>query len=159
MVTNPHEITAGRLAIDLAKEYVLRVITEEDAREGREETIDLLKEVITDIKISDRFYTFRSLQEVHEIYMSLCTTPYLKDFIHNGATFVVLSLGASKYATAVKELIEAMETSFATTVTQGQGKIIDAGVPSMLQSNAWLVFCLLCKFAWFNQPTSGEEQQ
>lgn len=159
MITTPQTVPAGRLAVDIAKEYVLRVITEENARENRGEIIELLKEVITDIKTSNRFYTFRSLQEVHEIYVSLCTTDYLKDFIHNGATFVILSMGVQKYKEAVTNITEALEISFQTTVTQGHGKLIDDGVTTMLLSNAWLVFCLLCKFAWFNQPTPGDENQ
>ncbi len=145
-------LTASRLAIQVAKEYGLRVVTEENERPDREAQLNLLRDIITDLKTSDRYYSFRSLQNVHEIYKSVCSDPYSTDFIHNGATFVAMTLGKARYSEAVSELSAAYLTGFTTTVNESRVNLIDNGLPEVLRQNSWLVFCLLSRFAWFNEP-------
>jgi len=158
---NPSDtfFTAARLAIQIAKEYGLRVVTEENERPDRTEQLALLRDVITDIKTSDRFYSFKSIQNVHEIYKSICNDSYTTDFIHNGATFVALTLGKQRYEEAVTELSEAYMIGFTTTVHETRTNLVDNGLPLVLQQNAWLVFCLLSRFAWFNEPVPGTPPQ
>lgn len=158
MATLFEEMTPARHAVEIAKEYGLRVITEENARDGRGAQIELLKEIITDLKTSDRFYNFRSLQDIHAIYASVCDEPYSKDFIHSGATFVALTLGATRYKQATEELATALMAGFTTTVNEKSTNLLDNGLSTILSTNSWLVFCLLCRFAWFNEPTPGQSE-
>lgn len=158
---NPYNntMTVSRLAIQVAKEYGLRVVTEENERPERDAQLALLREVITDLKTSDRFYSFRSIQNIHEIYKSVCTEPYVTDFIHNGATFVALTLGASQYNLAVEELADAYQIGFTTCLADKGTNLLDGNLLNMFKQNAWLVFCLLCRFAWYNEPVPGTTQQ
>lgn len=158
---NPYDntMTASRLAIQIAKEYGLRVVTEENERPDRDTQIELLRAVITDLKTSDRFYSFRSLQNIHETYKSVCTDQYTTDFIHNGATFVALTLGKQQYYQAVDELAAAYLVGFTTGVDEKGTNLLDEKLYEVLKQNAWLVFCLLCRFAWFNEPVPGTTQQ
>lgn len=156
MATLFEEMTPARHAVEVAKEYGLRVITEENSRDGRDEHIELLKNIITDLKTNDRFYSFRSLQELHELYVSVCPDAYSKDFIHNGATFVALTLGAARYKQATMDLATALLAGFTTTVNQKSTNLLDLSLSDVLENNSWLVFCLLCRYAWFNEPEPGQ---
>lgn len=148
------EPTLVTFGIDLIRHYVVRAIDEEALR-GSDDTvyIEQLREYCCDVKRSDRFVRFGGIREVHEIYTSVTATEYMRDFIHQGATFTIMSMGEDKWIQMVKQLSKGIIRGYWTSERRSD---IAQEIELILTDNPWLVFCVLSRFAWFNEPKKPE---
>lgn len=138
-------------SLEHIRHYILTCIDEEAERDTptSKENIDKLRNFITDVKSSERFYTVESTRQIQELYKSVVTDNFYHQLVHNGATYLIASMGREDYAQMTAELVEAIQSGFKhsaelnNTVKQTLGTIC--------AQNPWLVFCILCRFVWFIQ--------
>lgn len=156
------EPTLITLAINFTKTYVLSAIDEESHRTDPDistPAIHDLRSFCTDVKSSDRFVKINSTREIHEVYSSVTVTPYMQNFIHHGATFLIFSLGAEAYSQMVTELSLALQVGYRKSMENQQtinGSSIIPEISRILVENPWLVFCILSRYAWFSEPKKPE---
>lgn len=144
------EPTLTTNAIDIVRHYVVRAIDEESLRgTDNNSCIEQLREYCTDVKRSDRFVLINGVREIHEVYRSITTTEYMKDFIHQGAAFLVLSMGENSYLQMVKDLSNSIIRGYWTSERQST---VASEIGMVLIDNPWLVFCILSRYAWFAEP-------
>jgi len=140
-------------AVEIVRQYGLRCIDEQthtvdDEKEGR---INLLKDFTVDVKSSSRFYNVNTARELLEVYKSVADGDFITQHLHNGASFLIMSLGVEQYEKLCAHLAQALQLGFAFPENT---KVVDSGVfLTIARANPWLVFCLLSRYAWFSQPT------
>lgn len=140
--------TLTTIATELVRRYILRAIDEEALRMGDEESpqVTLLRDFSADVKQSDRFVLFGSLREVHETYLSVASNDFMRDFLHQGATYVIMSMGEENYIAMVKDLSNAIVRGYWTS--EHTSKVPEKLLEVLLE-NPWLVLCILARHAWF----------
>ena len=138
-------------AIEAVRYYVHKAVHEEDSR-GTELSVQntkALRDFVTDVNQSERFQTADSMRELYEVYHSLVTNPFIKGFIHNGAAYVYMSLGEVNYNELVNLMANGLRVGYKNELTDMN---LPVNLDHLLQANPWLVFCLLCRYVWFNEP-------
>ncbi len=145
-------------AIELTRLYVLRCIDEESltVRDTQEERINRLKDFTTDVKSSDRFLHVETTRELVEVYSSVVITDFDKQFIHGGASFLLMSLGKDNFNKLTAHLAETIHMGNSGPGDSANKDPISYG--GALRSSPWLVFCVLCRFTWFSQVQPQPQQ-
>lgn len=139
-------------AVEIVRQYGLRCVDEQVHTVGddQEERINMLKEFTVDVKSSSRFYNVDTARELLEVYKSVADTDFITQHIHNGASFLIMSIGAQRYEELCGHIAQSLQLGFAYPE---KTKVVDGGVfLTIARNNPWLVFCLLSRFAWFSQP-------
>lgn len=143
-------------SVEIARQYGLRCIDEETLteRDSQTDNINRLKDFTLDVKSSDRFYNLQTTRELIEVYKSVATDRYMEQHVHNGASFLIMSLGSTNYDLLVQHLSESLVRGFSAP---DNTKHVDAAVfRQILSTNPWLTFCLLTRFAWFSAPEKNQ---
>ena len=139
-------------AVEIVRQYGLRCIDEQmhTADDGKEDRINILKDFTVDVKSSSRFYNIDTARELLEVYKSVADNDFITQHLHNGASFLIMSLGSTQYESLCTHIAQSLQLGFAHPE---KTKVVNGGAfLAVARENPWLVFCLLSRFAWFSQP-------
>lgn len=145
-------------AIHHVKEYFLRAVDEEAQSDdaNAEQRIKELRELARDIKTSDRFIEIDSTRNILELHVSVMSSKHIESFIHMGATYLVMCMTENEFNQLVVELHRALTVGHRTSMhaqSSETGSKVHESYASILLANPWLVFIVIARFAWFNQPS------
>lgn len=152
-------------AIELVTRDIRRVITEEIARDtpSAKEHIDKLRGFITDTKYNNQYHDFSNVRTIFDLYSSIMVDSYLNQIVMTGVAFLIGSLGEENYNTLTKELSVSLSIALRKITYTEQGGAFYSepkreDILTLLEQNPWLVFCLLCRHAWFNEEKEDKQQ-
>lgn len=150
-------------AVAIVRNYLIKVQVENDAmaNESSKANAEMLLDFNEDVRMSSLYENISKSAHLEEVQQFALDTPYITSVIRTGSVILMLSLGFEGYQTLIKEMAQAYALTSTSTIQSAHVAVVDsASLLNIYQSNAWLVFCLIARYADFTTGAieiEGEE--